>query len=197
MSYTCLLAKSEKKLISHAIPRKRRPCKRYDSGSSEGDRPGNVQDMYRRIFFEALDLIICGIQTQPGYQVYCMLENLLLKAANKENFDEELQFVTEFYGDDLNIDQLRLHLDIMSQNLPKFNGRYTLQCVVVYLRDLTPIQRVLVSHVCTLVSLILVLPATNATSERSFSTLRRIKTFLRSTMTQVRLNNATSHESHL
>ena len=141
--------------------------------------------MYCRIFFEALDLMICGIQTrfdQPGYQVYCKLENLLLKAANKENFDEELQFVTEFYGDDLNIDQLRLHLDIMSQNLPKFNGRYTLQCVVVYLRDLTPIQRVLVSQVCTLVSLILVLPATNATSERSFSTLRRIKTFLRSTI---------------
>ena len=53
--------------------------------------------MYRRIFFEALDLIICGILTQPGYQVYCKLENLLLKAANKENFDEELQFVTEFY----------------------------------------------------------------------------------------------------
>ena len=148
--------------------------------------------MYRHIFFEALDLIICGIQTQPGYQVYCKLENLLLKAANKVNFDEELQFVTEFYGDDLNIDQLRLHLDIMSQNLPKFNGRYTLQCVVLYIRDLTPIQRVLVSQVCTLVSLILVLPATNAnaTSERSFSTLRRIKTFLRSTMTQVRLNNA-------
>ena len=41
-----------------------------------------------------------------------------------------------------------------------------------------------------IVSLILVLPATNATSERSFSTLQRIKTFLRSTMTQVRLNNA-------
>ena len=102
--------------------------------------------MYRRIFFEALDLIICGIQTrfdQPGYQVYCKLENLLLKAANKENFDEELQFVTEFYGDDLNIDQLRLHLDIMSQNLPKFNGRYNLQCVVVYLRDLTPIKECL------------------------------------------------------
>ena len=173
------------------LPCKGRPCKRYDSGSSEVDRPGNVQDMYRRIFIEALDLIICGIQTrfdQPGYQVYCKLENLL-KAANKENLDEELQFVTEFYGD-LNIDQLRLYLDIMSQNLPKFNGRYTLQYVVVYLRDLTPIQRVLVSQVCTLVSLILVLPATNATSERSFSTLRRIKTFLRSTMTQVRLNNA-------
>ena len=35
-----------------------------------------------------------------------------------------------------------------------------------------------------LVSLILVMPATNATSERSFSALRRVKTFLRTTMTQ-------------
>ena len=139
-----------------------------------------IQPVYRRIFFEALDLIICGIQTrfdQPGYQVYCKLENLLLKATNKENSDEELQFVTEFYGEDLNIDQLRLHLDIMSPNLPKSKGRYTVHCVVKYLRDLTPIERVLVSQVCTLASLIFVLPATNATSEHSFSTLRRIKKY--------------------
>ena len=32
-------------------------------------------------------------------------------------------------------------------------------------------------------------PVTSATAERSFSSLRRIKTFLRSTMTQERLNN--------
>ena len=37
--------------------------------------------------------------------------------------------------------------------------------------------------------LLLVLPATNATSERSFSALRRVKNYLRSTMTQERLNN--------
>lgn len=33
------------------------------------------------------------------------------------------------------------------------------------------------------------MPATNAASERSFSTLRRIKTYLRSTMSQERLNH--------
>ena len=33
------------------------------------------------------------------------------------------------------------------------------------------------------------MPATNATSERSFSTLRRIKNYLRNTMTQGRLNH--------
>ena len=36
--------------------------------------------------------------------------------------------------------------------------------------------------------LILVMPATNAVSERSFSTLRRLKTWLRRTMNQDRLN---------
>ena len=33
------------------------------------------------------------------------------------------------------------------------------------------------------------MPSTNAVSERSFSSLRRVKTYLRSTMTQERLNN--------
>ena len=37
--------------------------------------------------------------------------------------------------------------------------------------------------------LLLVMPATNATSERSFSALRRVKTYLRTTMTQQRLNH--------
>ena len=33
------------------------------------------------------------------------------------------------------------------------------------------------------------LPVTSSTAERSFSSLRRLKTFIRSTMTQSRLNN--------
>ena len=45
------------------------------------------------------------------------------------------------------------------------------------------------NQVCQIMQLILVMPATNATSERSFSTLRRTKTYLRSTMKQERLNN--------
>ena len=47
--------------------------------------------------------------------------------------------------------------------------------------------------------LLLVMPATNAQSERSFSAVRRIKTYLRSTMTQQRLNNLMVlhvHKSH-
>ena len=45
------------------------------------------------------------------------------------------------------------------------------------------------SQVVVLVTLILVMPATNATSERSFSALRHVKSYLRSTISQSRLNS--------
>ena len=45
------------------------------------------------------------------------------------------------------------------------------------------------SQIGKLVKLLLVMPATNAASERSFSAVRRIKEYLRSTMSQQRLNH--------
>ena len=53
------------------------------------------------------------------------------------------------------------------------------------LLTLSTAQQMLVNAVCKLFQL---LSATNATFERSFSALRRIKSYLRSTMTQARLN---------
>ena len=61
--------------------------------------------------------------------------------------------------------------------------------VIDVIKSLTSAQKTLLSEVCTLGKLLLVMPATNAASERSFSTLRRNKTYLRSTMTQQRLNH--------
>ena len=45
------------------------------------------------------------------------------------------------------------------------------------------------STACKLLQLLLVMLATNATSERTLSALKRIKTYLRSTMMQARLNH--------
>ena len=50
-------------------------------------------------------------------------------------------------------------------------------------------MRAYFSEVVILIKLLLIAPATNAVSERSCSTLRRIKTYLRTTMTQNRMNN--------
>ena len=51
------------------------------------------QDYYRRIYYEALDLIIESITDrfdQPGYGLYSNLEQLLLKAVRHEDYEEEL-----------------------------------------------------------------------------------------------------------
>lgn len=40
-----------------------------------------------------------------------------------------------------------------------------------------------------LLRIMLILPATNAVSERSFSSLRRVKTYMRASMSQQRLNH--------
>ena len=63
-----------------------------------------------------------------------------------------------------------------------------LKDVIQYLRNFSAAEQEVLSQVVKLVRLILVNPATNAISEGSFSAMRRIKTYLRSTMGQSRLN---------
>ena len=60
--------------------------------------------------------------------------------------------------------------------------------IKTYFLSLSPGQLSLLSQVKRLM-LVLVMPATNASSERSFSALRRVKNYLRTTMPQERLNH--------
>lgn len=57
------------------------------------------------------------------------------------------------------------------------------------LRNMVPEMRAMFPHVEALIRLLLVNPASSASAERSFSCLRRLKTYLRSTCGQRRLNN--------
>ena len=61
--------------------------------------------------------------------------------------------------------------------------------VFKFCRNLTPAKRALMGEVIKLVKLLMTIQATNASSERAFSTLRYIKNCLRTTMFQERLNN--------
>ena len=61
--------------------------------------------------------------------------------------------------------------------------------VLSFLRDLSAGQHIFYKQVCNITRLVIVMPSTNAASERSFSVMRRIKNYLRSTMTQARLNH--------
>lgn len=77
------------------------------------------------------------------------------------------------------------HPTIPSQNICLTPPCDTLK----YLRSVHIGMRQLMSEVFRVAQLIMVCPATNATSERSFSALRRAKSYLQSTMMQSRLNS--------
>ena len=79
---------------------------------------------------------------------------------------------------------------VLTGELPAHHHAYRqLLLTSSYAVALSPAQKVLLAEVCTLIKLILVMPATNAASERSFSARRRVKSYLRTTMTQGRLNH--------
>ena len=132
---------------------------------------------------------------QPGYGIYCKLEELLIKASCREGFKSSLDFICSFYKDDFNSNFLCAQLVTFGLD---FQATYKEQTTALkptifdirdYFQSLSHAQRQLLDQVCRAVQLILVMPATNATSERSFSALCRVKGYLRSTMGQQRLNN--------
>ena len=67
--------------------------------------------------------------------------------------------------------------------------KVTLVGTVADIMNTSLVNKAMLSEVDTLLKLYYTIPMTTATSERSFSTLRRLKSYLRSTMTQSRLNH--------
>ena len=85
---------------------------------------------------------------------------------------------------ELNVEQLIIELKM-------FHSRFSYKTVteaVEQVRGMVPEVRQLFVSVIELIVLLLVNPASSATAERSFSSLRRLKTWLRSTISQERLN---------
>lgn len=171
------------------LPRRRKAPKRLEVGCGEPSHPQSPKDLYRRFYFEALDLVISAINSrfdQPGYQTYKNLQELLLQAACGQDYHKEFEYVVDFYGSDFESSQLDTQLQNLSTHFKSCAKQSTVSFkdVCDYLKSLSKVQQSFFSQVVVLVTLILVMPATNASSERSFSALRRIKTYLRSAMAQ-------------
>ena len=75
-----------------------------------------------------------------------------------------------------------LHLPEVGK-LYVLDHRTQLSGVISLFQKLDPGKKMLIEEVLRLAKFILVIAATNALSERSFSSLKRIKTYLRSTTT--------------
>ena len=119
------------------------------------------------------------------------LESLLLKAANGDNYESELESVRNgCFGSDLNLPsldkQLPLLVDVTKQG---FVHKVTSIRTITDAMSNNPSYKLILSEIHKLLRLYLIVPITSATSERTFSVLKRLLVYLRSTMTEKRLNN--------
>lgn len=133
------------------------------------------------MYYEALDLIISSVLDgfdQPGFRIYRNLQDLLVKAVRGEQWEDCFLVVTPFYSDDLDASQLKFHLETPSATYPNDRSKATVSVIKDYILGLPSNERQLISEVVKVLQLILVMPATNAISERSFSAMRRLKTYL-------------------
>ena len=126
------------------------------------------------------------------------LQETLIKAAVSEDYEEDLCKVCKFYNE-INQFDAKTHLVVFSEMMKSADierTETTLEDIIKYLLKLPRTYKLLISEVIKIAKIMLVMPATNALSERSFSAMKRVKTSIRSTATDSRLNNILTLHVH-
>ena len=161
---------SERDVNEPKLPRLRKYHTHFEEETAPTEFRSTVKEFYCLIYYEALDLIVESIRDrfdQPGYRVYQCLENLLLKAAKQEDFTEESQLAVSTYTSD--IDESNLQMQLQTLGSAVHEKVVNIFDVRDYRKKLTPAEGLLLNEVTKVMKLILVMPATNAVSECSFS----------------------------
>ena len=184
------------------------PCRLDDGAPSV--QPATPADLYRRKYFEVLDVVCEEIKRrfdQKDLKVVADMESLLLDSANGLIRVVPESIVSMYCSRDLDKEHLAIHLRMLPDVIKQCNSKS-----VFVIKKVTSIHTLcdvlnfcgggkqLLSQVHTLLQLFLTVPVTTATSERTFSGLRRLKTFLRTSMTQDRLNHLLllyCHKAHI
>lgn len=191
------------------LPVSKRPVKtpaRYratdnfnESGSSDETSNVSYTAKWRREYFEAIDLMLNELDARFNKA------NLMLVSSREQLLlDDYVQECTHADSDDdnvaaaikacnlpssINLSKLSVQL-LQWKDLVKLKGIKVANAVdaVNVLQELDVITRSLFSEVEKVAVLVCATPISVANAERSFSCLRRLKTWLRSSMTQARLS---------
>ena len=105
-----------------ALPRRRAVPAKLDCGTSAPKYFQTPKQLFRAIYYEALDLIVSLIKDrfdQRDYNVYMNCEKLLSKAAaGGDVYTDEFQTVTNFYGSNFDPREQETHLSNFTHNIP-------------------------------------------------------------------------------
>ncbi|KAK0144264.1 Zinc finger MYM-type protein 1 [Merluccius polli] len=172
-------------LESIKLPHVRKASNRY-GGPAKSHIPSSVEEYFRVQFFCASDTAVTQLDDrfhQEGLGYLAKLEEHLLTGKCHEA-------VARY--PELDAELLQVQLAMMKASYQFTSCQEASQL----LTTMVPEVRRLFNQVETLIRLLLVVPASSCEAERSFSALRRLKTWLRSTMTQCRLNGVSVCHVH-
>ena len=121
--------------------------------------------------------------------MFLNLESLLIQAAAPTgNIDvPTLASLHEMYGDEIDMDALEVEANVFRAIMS--NCRVgCFKDVYNKIKTCPESEKELIPNIMRIIKLLLINPATSCSPERSFSTARRLKSWLRSTMTSQRFN---------
>ena len=179
-----------------SLPRYRRAPRRLDEGTSP-HQFSTPKDYFRCHYYQVRDLLLRELEDRfeqsKVLPSVLALEHLLIAAANGRNYEEYLDNVSKScYKDDFNFGNLRkqlpLRVDVVKNATPKVKEVTSVHTIGEAM-NVQNVYKVMLSEVHNMLRLYLTVSITSATSERTFSALKRVFTYLRSSMTEKRLNN--------
>lgn len=182
------------------LPPRRCAPRHYDYGNAPHQWQ-NPEEYLKSRFFEVLDHLTSELMrrfNQPTLHLLMGIEQVLLTAIYEAPGNISIpQNVVDMYSGDVDMERLSTQLSMVPALLQAHNssaGRpITRVTKVSTIADMLEAQgrgsQSLFSEVDGLLRLYFTVPMSNATAERSFCSLRRLKTSLRSTMSETHLNH--------
>ena len=179
---------------SPTLPRRRKIPKSYDDSQDNSAEPyDSVEQRYRSLYFEIIDKIVNCLASRFETEAYNFLlevEQFLLGS------DASKDKILQFYGKDIDSDRLLLHRGMLHEMLQN-EGKVVenIEDIISHFKQELYLREVL-SELYKFLKIVMTIPVSTATAERSFSSLKRLKTYLRSTMGQQRLNSVSILHVH-
>ena len=178
--YANISRKSEGLLGKPTLPRKRCTSARLEVGAGTPSYPQTAKDHFRRVYYEAIDLIVSAIY-QESFSSYAQMDTFLVKAVNGDHYKAQFKFLEASYGEDVDTGALPGHAT-------KYFGSYVMEKIACFDEILKAVSKFpkleekLIQEAQTICKLPPVNPATSVAGERSFSSARHLKTWLLSRM---------------
>ena len=177
------------------IPRQRTAPKRYSFGKSVKVFD-NAQEYFKQQIMEAIQLVIQELSRRFCETLQQPLEiGKIFTFCRKWIGHSYTQSLIDLYTKDISFNKLGIELRMLPQLIELHNNKEIIKIkgltsvLTLWMTELFEGSDVYSEHLCKIIRLFYTIPLSTATAQISYSELRIIKTFLRTTTTQIRLNN--------